>query len=393
MREIRQHTSTRLGRSLRCFACPQEPFDDALAQVLATAYHAEAWRQLVRRSAAAFAAQSGGLVDTVAAWLAGPATADDLWDRALGLCREALGAPRLDPVAVAAAVGLRAAERAAPGEWWAELPAPAVLRFGPFVLPAAGRLAVRAEGTTVEVRAGGDRFRFARDGAGQWTADAPGLSRLPAVAVGARRVLLHPGDVPALGGAFSGAAARAEVERALDGQLADAVALLAAHSREYLPWIDRVLRGIAPLAGGPTRYSSSSSPGWHGVVALSFPAPPAALAEMLVHECSHQHFQQVEWLGGVDDGSDRRLHYSPVKRTGRPIAKILLAYHAFANVLLMNQRFLAAGVEDGGYCRQNQRVLVPQLRQLEQAILSTTALTPSGIALYEPLAERVREVA
>ena len=110
---------------------------------------------------------------------------------------------------------------------------------------------------------------------------------------------------------------------------------------------------------------------------------------MLVHECSHQYYHLLTRLGPVDDGSDTTLAYSPVKNTGRPISMILLAYHAFANVELFYRHCQAAGLEDEGYCANNQEGLKPQLEQLEQALSATDALTELGQALWEPLAERI----
>ena len=37
--------------------------------------------------------------------------------------------------------------------------------------------------------------------------------------------------------------------------------------------------------------------------------------------------------GPVDDGSDTILHYSPLVDRGRPLDRILFAFHACANIL------------------------------------------------------------
>jgi HEXXH motif-containing protein len=94
-------------------------------------------------------------------------------------------------------------------------------------------------------------------------------------------------------------------------------------------------------------------------------------------------------LGEFDDGSDPALYYSPIRHTGRPIRWILIAYHAFANVLLFYRCCAANGLDKDPYCRLNEKVLVPQLEQLEGALRKSRALTPLGRALWEPLAAKI----
>src|SRR5438046_7090098 len=48
-----------------------------------------------------------------------------------------------------------------------------------------------------------------------------------------------------------------------------------------------------------------------GVVHVAHISYRPALAEMLVHELSHQHYYVASSHGPVDDGSDDNLYYSP----------------------------------------------------------------------------------
>ncbi len=168
--------------------------------------------------------------------------------------------------------------------------------------------------------------------------------------------------------------------------LQQAIALLRLHSPRYLRWVDRVLRGVMACNGTANQLRSGSDFDLPGIVQMSFPASPVAHAEMLVHECSHLNYQILTRLGDVDDGSDETLYFSPVKRTGRRIDRILLAYHAFANVMLFYRDCIATGIDDDGYCERNIEATMPQLATLDQALRTTPALTPLGRALYEPLA-------
>ena len=126
-----------------------------------------------------------------------------------------------------------------------------------------------------------------------------------------------------------------------------------------------------------------------GVVALSHASPAIALADALVHEASHQHFYILGQLGPVHDGSDIQLYYSPARGADRPIDKILLAYHAFGNVLLFSRHCRSRGVGDLEMCESQERSYEACLTTLQRPLETTRALTPLGRALFEPLAARL----
>jgi HEXXH motif-containing protein len=174
-------------------------------------------------------------------------------------------------------------------------------------------------------------------------------------------------------------------------RLAQAANLLRSVSPDYLSWVDRVLRYVIPLGGGPRTVNSGSSESQPSVIHGSFGCPVTARAEILIHEATHQYFHLTTRLGPVDDGSDTTEYYSPIKRRGRTIRYILVAYHAFGNVLLFYRTCRMRGyLDEDGYCSESERELAPQLKQLEAALRGTTGLTPLGRALWEPLADRIR---
>lgn len=94
-------------------------------------------------------------------------------------------------------------------------------------------------------------------------------------------------------------------------------------------------------------------------------------------------------VGDIDDGTDTALYYSPFRRMNRPINAIVIAYHAFANVLMFYRMCHESGRVDSDYCLSQEKTLLLQLKQLEAALRSTRVLTPIGRALWEPLAQRV----
>jgi len=114
-----------------------------------------------------------------------------------------------------------------------------------------------------------------------------------------------------------------------------------------------------------------------------------SLAETLVHEASHQYFYLLSRLEPVDDGTDKNLYYSPFAGTERSLDRILLAYHACGNILLLYRLCQQNGAPDDGYCAQREDAVMTQLAQLAAPLRNNFALTWVGRALYDPLVERL----
>jgi HEXXH motif-containing protein len=139
--------------------------------------------------------------------------------------------------------------------------------------------------------------------------------------------------------------------------------LLVNHASEYVAYVEECVRGI-----------------------ISFPALSVRVAEGLIHESSHPlfHFALLDTL--FANGQDQRLYYSPYRRADRPIDRILLAFHAFANVALFYRRLrtvpefkdlAAAEIES------HRELLAPMATVLEQS----DGLTPDGRAFFEAIQE------
>ena len=153
----------------------------------------------------------------------------------------------------------------------------------------------------------------------------------------------------------------------------------------FAPWIGRALRFVSPIHELPNVMRSGSGRQWPGVAEISYCCEPVAIAEMLVHEATHQYYNILLMVEPVTDGSDQKLYYSPVRRCERPIEMILLAYHAFANVLLFYRCCRMKGLLDGGFCERNEKELLPDLRSLEASLRTTSSLTEVGNSLWKPL--------
>lgn len=175
--------------------------------------------------------------------------------------------------------------------------------------------------------------------------------------------------------------------------LHEAFDFLREYAPEFVPWTLRLLREVVPVTTtSPGNLCSGSSAAEPGRCHMSIRNGPVPLAEMLVHETTHQYYYLVTRMGPVDDGSDTELYFSPAKQRGRPIHYILIAYHAFANVLLFSKRCLDNGFDDpDGYLHRNVVALSEWMRHFESALRTTKALTPLGLALWRPLARQLEQ--
>jgi HEXXH motif-containing protein len=115
------------------------------------------------------------------------------------------------------------------------------------------------------------------------------------------------------------------------------------------------------------------------------------IAEMLVDKCTHQYLYVLQRVGTLDDGSDDRLCCSPI-RMKRSLSKILIAYHALANVRFFYDRARSGGREDElEYVDANQPAITGALANLDAPLRDNAALTELGRGLYEPLAHRLTD--
>jgi HEXXH motif-containing protein len=172
---------------------------------------------------------------------------------------------------------------------------------------------------------------------------------------------------------------------------AAALDVLSLHVPEYLEWVQGVLRGVLVCRCDHSRTRSSSWMHAPGIVLVSWSADPVAVAEMLVHESSHQYFHLLSRLGRVDDGSDVREYFSPAVQRSRPLSKILIGYHAFANVLLFYQALLRNGFANDPHCRATEERLCHDVELLALPLRDNPALTQIGRDMTRPLMEHVRE--
>lgn len=381
--------STLESASLFGFAAPAFSFDEILCEAIVREYAQGYVACFLDRHRGRLDRLSRGLPRLLDEALDRDLTFRAAWDPAFAAIRRAalLGEACSDLVVShsAAAAGLRLLAAGHAAGFESSLDPSTPLRLDRWMIPRGDRLVASGDGRRIELVLieGANRTRVVLEkNSRNWS--ATGAVAIPSFRIaGTTAVILEsPPDQEQ--------PRTRQTPRSVLATTRAAVAILRRHAPMYVPWVDRVLLGIVPWEGSHSNLRSGSDFDEPGVIQISYPAPPAAVAEMLVHECSHLTFQILTRLGDVDDGTDSTLYYSPVKQTGRPISRILLAYHAFANVLLFYRFCLGSGIDDDGYCERNERATIPQLEQLEEALERTNALTQFGRALYEPLRELIR---
>jgi HEXXH motif-containing protein len=315
------------------------------------------------------------------------------WAPGLGYVTEAI--QRRDEALVQngiIALLLNAASRGAQSEWRVECNKDIHVYVGDLVLPPASSFEVRrtAHDSTTLRLAG-------RDGAvtiDLWprlasTDGDSSVRRLMSVQASSVPIRLWPHGRTMWGvstGSKDSVAIADDEFAALRDALQNGIGLLAQAAPLYYEWVSSVLRRIIVKKRPRHDHGSGSFGQDLGVCecAVSEFHAPIELADTLVHEASHQYFNLVSFVGpAVEPGHDK-LYYSPFKGVGRPLDRILVAYHAFANVSLLFQQCAAAGVSTPDSDSVERDVAVAE-RTLDGARDHLTAI---GTALFEPLFQR-----
>ena len=352
-------------------------------------------RMLGGKCGSFLADRSPGLSEVVHMWSAHRSTY--LWDPLLGQLRDLSTGSDLEACySLLVESGLRAHLDGVHGKWAFRFSTPRHLRVHALRFPSviAGRIdadSVRGIALTLEAADGSAYdMLFQRSFGGAWQCSPS--SRLDDLLTinfaDAQMILLPDGAVPQrMLPNLPGAKFLQEADLVyVSERICRAIDLINEHSGNYVNWIGSVVPCLAPF-DSPNQ-SSGSHPSFPGLVVMSNDPRPAAIAEMLVHEASHQYFYLVALLGPVDDGSDAAEYYSPLVGRARPIDKLLLSFHALANMALLLRACMASrNIDDADYCRRRLAVITAQAQTAEDALRKTASLTRLGKALWEPLAE------
>ncbi len=376
------------------FSCPFESFNEPLAQTIAGEYARSVLGVFVERFAPAFS--KNGLDDLFSSLLHADLPLELAWSSDLGNLYKAIRLNDEDhALRNAAAFALMASAKGFGGEWQLELSNTTKFFWDDWALPACDKLTVVCTDASASLNLSLDgdhtELSFVRSLDG-WNCETPARAmRLPSFGSERHRIVLLPQQAALNSGIFrdvdDAALALQTFSPELIEILTQALDLLEEHLPHYFNWVVRIIRRLVVLHAGPNVLHSGSPEHQYGTIFISDNFRALSVAEMLIHESSHQYFELLNKLGPTVDPGHTKLYYSPAKRCDRPLHKILLAYHAFANVMLFYRGVAECGLADSRFAKF-QNVLNDELRQLEQPLLENDAILPIGRALVEPLIER-----
>lgn len=334
---------------------------------------------------------SSGLVEVLSSWEKGEASYQEAMGLPIGLLP--FRAPSVDRTWAAAASALHLTAAGRRGEWEASFNRPISLRWGTFVTPALRRLVV-SDGDTPRLRLfAANGFESSIDLFPTTSPEASaGWQALEEIDVINRSfVILDPEDpllfpLPMLEVRHS-----TQPPDLVARTLRSAVSLIRDFAAEYAPWIEDVLWALFPVCPPNEQgYSSGSVKGLYGIIYESFPVSPLHAAEGLIHEACHQyyHLAQLETL--FANGQDTRLYWSPYPKQDRPIDRILLAFHAFANLVFFYRACLAGGMPfETERAKVEISFHIDNLQPFSEALEHSPGLTADGRALFEAIHERL----
>lgn len=367
-----------LARLLAGYSTPAVPFDSAVHREIIVTHGKQVFRELLAKHAAdlpkSLASAIGDLVDAIDA-------PSFYWDWTFGLVLQCLTGDMDDVEYAAAAAAYRAASRfGLSTAWKASFRTPKMLRFE-------DRAVHEVVGIEAVAGEGGPSLRLQHE-TGGWS-ESNGGSPLPAIPVDAERKLVlldrHSAPECVVSHEFTSNPALAEkIREEWLEQFRSAFDILERHAPEFALWVSRLAKDIVVMTAQEGRIMSASASDAPGVLSISA-SGPLAIVEMLVHESSHQYLHVVNRLGDLDTGENQELYYSPAKERPRPLPRIALAFHAFANVLVAFRKIRDSdpSVFEGAanrYHKLNEDVSV-----MAKILRENEGLSPLGQALVEPL--------
>jgi hypothetical protein len=355
--------------SYACLACPG--VDPAARRALAAQLLVEDAQIRTRSFLSAHAdalRASRGLADFLATWAESP-TASHADARGFPIALSVFRSPQVDPLWAAVASAVHLSARGHQGQWRATLSGARSFIVGEVLALGARNLHCDPEGLHL---VGDDGREVRREPIERVELGARGI-----VVLGRSNRSFLPSPLEEMGIADT----LEPIER-VRSTLDEALLMIRSHAPAYLAWIEDAVDAIIPVLPPAGGYGSGSEAGLHGIIHASFPIRPLGLAESLVHEASHQYFHIAELDTLMSNGQDTRLYLNPYTHKERPIGRILLAFHAFANVALLYRACLEGGVLEA---KKELEVHLESGEGFDAALRGSDGLTPSGRVLYQAI--------
>lgn len=191
---------------------------------------------------------------------------------------------------------------------------------------------------------------------------------------------------------FNDCVIEADQMKAAAQSVQNGFALLKETAPAYYRWCHRPLRQVL-FVGKEDRdkniTSSRSVLTRPGAVLMSAPADPVLIAEVLAHECSHQHYFMASLLGRVErDPQVDEEFYSALVDKNRNMERILLAHHAVVNIMLTLDAIAVRSSEYGARAAARARDMAPISWDLFQTVKTNShLLNDTAVPLWSASAD------
>jgi HEXXH motif-containing protein len=374
----------------RGFSFALETLDDPTLDWVLSEYSSCLLDLFLDRFGVSLRSSSEGVVEQLAALRDASLPFRAIWSPGLGGLLQALQSDSIPMSQNAAATLLmQAGSAGVAGSWRANFAREATLRWDHWLYGNCERIEVSNSGTSANIvvslggHARGDRLSRAEPGS-SWTGVGPEPLRFvdtdhgSVVVLPARALNWTPCEqlrTPLC----------EEIDESDYRPLVDSFGALESYSPPYYSWIARVVRGVALVDSPQNKLQSASQDECCGIIYLSNNHDPLLLGEMLVHEASHQYYFIATRHGSAVDPADDMQFYSPFARRLRPVERILLGFHAFANVYLYYESVLKSGSCRSAFCIEQMAKIRRDLEIVTPLIRGTDKLTDIGNALAQPL--------
>lgn len=167
-------------------------------------------------------------------------------------------------------------------------------------------------------------------------------------------------------------------------EISDGLQLMADIDPAYDTWVKRLLKTLIVTERLPHRTCSGSWLDTSAMVYMSQPGAPLDVGEVLIHECAHQHFHLASRVAPMKAPGESGRYFSPPVGRERPLDMILIAYHAFANVLVYYEKAFDMSLGDAvAWNRYNN--FRDQVAVLEGHLLGNPGLSELGRTIFEEL--------
>jgi HEXXH motif-containing protein len=148
-----------------------------------------------------------------------------------------------------------------------------------------------------------------------------------------------------------------------------------------------ITRRLVLVQAPPNQVASGTIEGHCGMYFVSDTDDLLLMSEMLVHESSHQYFNLLALLDNSVQANHVTEYYSPFPRRMRNLDRILIAYHAFANVAVLYEELKAQGHYERHLLAN--RNLLRDVKQIEDILKKDREyLTEVGKGMFDPLLAR-----